>query len=323
MKRLLTAISLAGLLALVGTASASAATDPQREATSANWSGYVASGAQFSSVSGSWVEPALKCGSADTYSAFWVGLGGTQSTALEQVGTQANCTNGSSRHIAWWELLPAAPVNFSIDIHPGDHMTAKVTVNGTKVTMALTNTTTGQSASKTLQTDQTDVSSAEWIAEAPSQCDGSGDCQPLPLADFGTVGFTDSSATAGGHTGGISDSRWSSQAVTLGSSQLISYSPGGADGAGATASALSGDGSSFSVTYQPVASATAGDGSSSGEGIGSGDGSGSVVPIVPGMGDGGGGYGYGGGGYGGYGGDGYGGGYGGYGYGGGYGVYGI
>ena len=35
-----------------------------------------------------------------------------------------------------------------------------------------------------------DTSSAEWIAEAPSQCDGSGSCQPLPLADFGTVQFT-------------------------------------------------------------------------------------------------------------------------------------
>ena len=56
-----------------------------------------------------------------------------------------------------------------------------------------------------------DTSSAEWIAEAPSQCDSTSSCTPLPLADFGTVQFTGASATANGHTGSIDDSNWSSQ----------------------------------------------------------------------------------------------------------------
>ena len=95
--------------------------------------------------------------------------------------------------------------------------------------------------------DNPDASSAEWIAEAPSQCDGSG-CQPLPLADFGKVSFSNSTATANGHTGTISDSNWSSQAV-----QLDGGSGGGfvSDTSSATAvpSSLSSDGSSFSVSY--------------------------------------------------------------------------
>ena len=48
-----------------------------------------------------------------------------------------------------------------------------------------------------------DISSAEWIAEAPSTCSqGLSSCTPLPLADFGTVQFTSASATTtDGHTG--------------------------------------------------------------------------------------------------------------------------
>ena len=54
--------------------------------TSANWAGYAvdsgdpaagAAPAVFTSVSGSWTQPAVECPrSGTTYSAFWVGLGG-------------------------------------------------------------------------------------------------------------------------------------------------------------------------------------------------------------------------------------------------------
>jgi hypothetical protein len=96
-----------------------------------------------------------------------------------------------------------------------------------------------------------DASSAEWIAEAPSACDGSGSCQPLPLSDFGTVQFSSATATAGGHTGTISDPTWSAQAVALGSSGASDVSYGSGSGsAGANPTSLSSDGASFSVAYQ-------------------------------------------------------------------------
>jgi hypothetical protein len=310
---------------------ATADTVAPQASVSQNWAGYVAgdssSGTQYSSVSGSWVQPAAKCGSGQTYSAFWVGLGGSgdQSGSLEQTGTQSDCTaDGGTDYYAWYELVPAAPVRLDLAIHPGDQINAKVSVNGTNVTVSLSDETTGQSSNQTLQMDNLDTSSAEWIAEAPSTCDSSGGCQPLPLANFGTVQFSNASATTtDGHTGTISDSDWAAQPVTLGGgSSDVSYD-GQSSNAGAAPSTLSPDGSSFSVSYQG-AGATSGSSTGSDGSGGYGDGSGGY-----GYGGGSGGYGYGsgsggygyGGGSGGYG-DGYGGGYGG-GYPGGYGQYGY
>jgi hypothetical protein len=321
---LLATLSSAAALTGVSAGSASAATNTSSEAVSQNWAGYVvgnsSTGSGFSNVSGSWVQPSVTCTSGQQdYSAFWVGLGGSSSgsQALEQVGTQADCTSGGgTSYYAWYELVPAAPVQLGLAVHPGDHISAKVDVSASDVTVALTDQTTGQSATKNLQMSDPDTSSAEWIAEAPSECDGSGGCQPLALSDFGTVDFTGASATSGGHTGSISDSDWTAQPVALGSSgaQDASYATGQST-AGANPSSVSTDGSSFSVAWQQSAG-----GSSASQTGGASGGSGDNGYGNGGYGYGGdpsgnGGYGYGDGGYpGGYGG--YGGyGYGGYGYG--------
>jgi hypothetical protein len=321
-----------------------------QQATSANWSGYVvggsASGAasgsrqRFSSVSGSWVQPTAKCTGGSTYSAFWVGLGGSnqtgadasgfgqspsgpgqssatgaasgQSDSLEQAGTEADCSSGgAASYFAWYEIVPAAPVKLGLAVRAGDHISTKVTVTGSSMVVAMSNQTTGQSTSKTLATNNPDTSTAEWIAESPSQCDGSGSCTPLPLTDFGNVSFTSASVTGtDGHNGTISDPAWSAAAVNLnpaasssglGGAQFASTSSSGA----ATPSSLSSDGSSFSVAWSSATGQT-----STGGGSGNGAGSGSADPYGYGSGGSGG---YGSGGYGGYG---YGGG-GGYGYGGG------
>jgi hypothetical protein len=301
-------------------ATASAATVAQQAAVSQNWAGYVAGGTQFSSVSGSWVQPTATCNSGQTYSAFWVGLGGSgdQSSALEQTGTQADCTaDGATDYYAWYELVPAAPVKLDLAIKPGDHISAKVSVSGTNVTVSMTDQTTGQSTTKSLRMDSPDISSAEWIAEAPSACDGSGSCQTLPLSDFGTVEFTSATATANGHTGTISDPDWSAQPVELGGSGASDISYGSASGASsATPSSLSADGSSFSVAAQSGSGSGSG---STGAARGAGDyGYGYGNGGYPGDGSG---YGYGGYPGDGYGQYGYGGGDGGYGYGDGYGLF--
>jgi hypothetical protein len=296
-KRVLPTLALSGVIALAtagtgATTTASAATqEVVQENVSQNWAGYVvgtSDGQNFSSVSGSWVEPSATCTSGDGHAAFWVGLGGSgQSNSLEQTGTEVDCTgSGQATQFAWYELVPSAPVKLDLAIHSGDHISARVTVNGTNVTVALSDSTTGASATRALQMSDPDTSSAEWIAEAPSQCDQTlQSCQPLDLTDFGTVNFSDATATAGGHTGTISDSAWSPEAVEL----------GGNDAAGAQPSSTNAAGSSFSVSYT-ANSADAGGSADAGSGEGA---------------------------YPGYGGGGYGGGYpAGYGYGGGYGGYG-
>ena len=325
--RIIPILAATAACALGAVPTASAATTNVQQAASGNWSGYVAgssssssSGTRFKSVAGSWVAPNANCtstGSGSGYSAFWVGLGGAgQTQALEQAGTEANCAaNGQASYYAWYELVPSAPVRVNLSVHPGDHISTRVTVQGPSVNVSLSNQTTGQSFSKQLTMSNPDVSSAEWIAEAPSSCDGSASsCTPLPLTNFGTVNFTSASATTtDGHTGSISDSNWSTAAVSLtpGASTSgfggVGLSTGQSFGS-ATPSALSSNGSSFSVTYSADSS-----GAAPGTGTGQGGGYGYGYGGDPGYGYGGGGYG---GGYG-YGGDpgyGYGGGPG-YGYG--------
>jgi hypothetical protein len=272
--RLLTTFAATAAVTGAAAATASAATVAQQAAVSQNWAGYVAGGTQFSTVSGSWVQPAAKCGSGQTYSAFWVGIGGSgdQSSALEQTGTQADCSaGGSTDYYAWYELVPAAPVKLDLAIKPGDHISAKVSVSGSNVTVSLSDQTTGQSTTKTLQMDSPDASSAEWIAEAPSACDGSGSCQTLPLSDFGSVQFTSATATANGHTGTISDPNWSAEPVQLGGAGASDVSYGGdQSSAGATPTSLSSDGSSFSVAYQATSPASGAADGSGDNGYGSG-----------------------------------------------------
>ncbi len=257
-KLLLTSAAAACCAALAaGVPAASAAT----EASSENWGGYeVTNGSSnFSAVSGGWVQPTARCTSqSPTYSAFWVGLGGggQSSSALEQIGTQSDCTgNGTAQYYAWYELVPKAPVRLDMKIIPGDRTYARVTVSGTTVRLSLDDQTTGASVRKTLQMSNPDTSTAEWVAEAPSQCMSSMQgCTPLPLADFGSVKFTNAYATSGGRTGSIS--AWTTQAISLApsSSNLYSYygygQPAPSNTAGAQPSSLSSNGTDFSVSYE-------------------------------------------------------------------------
>jgi hypothetical protein len=260
----LVALVAVAVAALAGAGRAAAATVESQ--TSSNWAGYATTSpdpstpARFSSVSGSWTQPAASCvrGSAG-YAAFWVGLGGygDSSQALEQVGTESNCSaRGHAAYDVWYELVPAAPVTINMVVRPGDAITASVGVTGSTVSVRIANTTRGTVFTKTLTMPVTpDVASAEWIAEAPSTCTSSGSCTPLPLANFGSASFTSATATtADGHTGTISDPAWAATAVTLQGTTAgrFRFSTPLAV-ANAIPGALSGDGSAFSVAWQQAA----------------------------------------------------------------------
>jgi Peptidase A4 family len=214
---------------------------------SKNWSGYIASGTTFSSVSSTWVQPSASCTSATTASAFWVGLGGASpsSPGLEQIGTSADCVRGRTSTYAWWEILPAAATWIPVAVSPGDTVTASVSVADTTTSFSLTNVTTGATFVTQETVSQPALDSAEWIAEAPSSCYGSlQNCTVLPLASFGSVAFGAAAATSvAGHAGTISDAGWTFDSVRL----------AGNNGGSATPSELSADGTSFNVAFQPVA----------------------------------------------------------------------
>jgi hypothetical protein len=154
---------------------------------STNWSGYAATGATFTSVSASWLQPAGTCTSKSAYSAFWVGLDGFKSKSVEQTGSEVDCQSGSPVYYAWYEMYPGPSITFSNHVAPGDDFSASVTASGTAFTLTLTDTTEGWTRTENKSLKSAKKSSAEVIAEAPC-CTSKGAI--LPLTDFGTVSFT-------------------------------------------------------------------------------------------------------------------------------------
>jgi len=206
---------------------------------SSNWAGYAlrskdpAAPVNFTRVVGSWRQPATKCNwfDTDSLSAFWVGLGGYNggSQVLEQIGTDADCNPlGPPSYYGWYELVPGPPISFAMKIEPGDVMTASVSVKGKLVFLELRNETRGLLAVKVASSTNLDLSSAEWIAEAPSACWGTA-CRPVPLANFGTVAMSRVEATGNGHRGGLADDTWDAVPIQLlsGGTQTIFPSPQG------------------------------------------------------------------------------------------------
>jgi hypothetical protein len=268
------ALVLAGLAAFAASlASAASATTTVRQDTiristirhdsisSANWAGYgitsLPFGAtkSFTNVAGTWVQPAVTCtaNTAPSYSAFWVGLGGLTETssALEQTGTESNCgANGTATYDAWYEIIPAPPVRVKLAVRPGDTVAAVVTVSGKTVKFRLQNLTLHTVVNKQVKMKSPDLSSAEWIAEAPSTCTDSNHCTTLPLANFGTVSFIGAAATASKHTGLIADTAWNQDTIELDARQgSFGNFTGGNTSASAIPSPLTSYGG-FSVAWQ-------------------------------------------------------------------------
>jgi Peptidase A4 family len=214
---------------------------------SPHWAGYVdtTATASFSEVQATWVQPLVRCDRPGSSVAFWIGLGGATARAdgLEQIGTTADCSGDLlPSYSAWYELIPApaVPVELPITVEPGDTLSATISARDRTITLAIRDVTTGDAFSATQSAVRhLDLSSAEWIAEAPSFCIIH--CVPLPLANFGTVTFKDAVASASGHTGTIDDAAWSAAPIKLTTAR---------DAPSAAASHLSADGGSFSVRWR-------------------------------------------------------------------------
>lgn len=204
-----------------------------RHSTSTNWSGYVTTGARYTSVSGTWTEPSATCAAGQTaYSSFWVGIDGDTTNTVEQTGTDADCSSGTPTYYAWYEMYPKYPVNLSYTVRPGDTVSASVTTDGAgHFTLTITDGTRGWSYTTHQYLKKARLGSAEWIAEAPSSSSG-----VLPLADFGTVAF--SRCYANGAS--ISANPSPDEIVMVTSAGTVKAQP----------SALSSSGTAFSVAWK-------------------------------------------------------------------------
>jgi hypothetical protein len=208
--------------------------------TSSNWAGYVDVGrsGSFTDVRASWIEPSISCSpslSPKNDDSFRIGLDGvtTTSKTVEQTGTEGICKGTTVRYDAWYEMYPKYAV-WALPVDAGDQISAEVAwVGGMKFVLTLTDTTSGRRLHKTPSAPLKAVrSSAEWVAENPAECNNY-------LENFGTVTFSDASATKNGITGGIG--AFANQAITM-----IAHN----HGVMSQPSALGGNGSSFSVAWR-------------------------------------------------------------------------
>ena len=189
---------------------------------SSNWAGHAAlprTGSAFDSVSGTWVVPAATCTAGrETFSAVWVGLGGYAGRArgLEQIGSEQDCARtAQARYGTWLEIVPAAPVALPVRVRPGDVVSASTTISRGVATLRIRDLTSGARYSTTRRIAPVDVSSADWIVEAPSACSPNGGCNTLPLADIATVRFLAATATANGATRSAGSAAWRDETLEL------------------------------------------------------------------------------------------------------------
>jgi hypothetical protein len=220
-------VAFAAALTAVSAVGAAGATPvspqaPTQPVYGPTWAGYDAIAAApvgglrsyFTTVTGAWTQPAASCsGGESAQASVWIGLGGVLDTSAVygplQIGTDSDCEHGRAVTFAWWETYPEPLVRMRLPVAAGDQLAATVSIDASgSPTLTLDDHTSGGSFSKVLHgihVRALATNSAEWIVEGPSQ-------RGADLTDFGSVSFTDATATqagpAGVHTGSIDDPAW-------------------------------------------------------------------------------------------------------------------
>jgi Peptidase A4 family len=184
-------------------------------------------------VVGTWVQPSAICAAGESsWSSPWVGIDGNNSSTVEQVGTDTDCSRGNPFYYAWYEMYPKSLVQIPMTVTPGHTYTGEVTsTNASTYTMKLTDNTTGATFQTTQTSKKAKRTSVEWVMEGPS----SG-----LLTNFSSVSFSQASATISGKTGTIA-SIGGADAITMVNSQGLTR---------ALPSALGTFGNSFSVAWK-------------------------------------------------------------------------
>jgi hypothetical protein len=207
-----------------------------------NWSGYadIASTAQtFTKVSGAWTAPSVTCSAEDQVTSNWVGLDGFNSNSVEQLGTVGWCYRGTPIYYTWYEMFPAAPVQVSTALKPGDKISASVTRTGTSYALKLTDATTAGnniSVTKTCALTKCKDTSAEWISERPAfNTTGT-----VPQAHYNAFKITSGAQTSSGTAGTIGSGPGVNAITMIDSTQAYNLN---------TVSGLTG-GNSFSTTWK-------------------------------------------------------------------------
>jgi hypothetical protein len=215
--------------------------------TSHNWSGYAATGAGYTGVTGTWTVPQPRVSGAPGVGATWVGIGGVTGHDLIQAGTQDVAAGGGQAQFQTWiEMLPQASQQVPLAVEPADSVTVSINEQGAGTgvwQISMKNNTSGQTYQTSVNYTSSE-SSAEWIEEAPSGSSG-----VLPLDQFNSVSFSAASATQNGQPVDLTQA--SAQAITMlnGNNQAL-----------AVPSGIGSDASSFSVARTSAPATTGNNG---------------------------------------------------------------
>ena len=174
---------------------------------SLNWSGFAQQSSisnpldgYVSSVKAEWVVPTLTCdpSAPEATASVWVGIDGfTTGTTVEQVGTQLSCgSDGVASYQPFYAMYPDPSVTFALAVRPGDRVRGQVSYASGKFTLSLSNLTTGASYTTAQTNALAPRRSGEYIVEARTLSGGI-----TPLANFGTVTFTNTAMTLSQKTG--------------------------------------------------------------------------------------------------------------------------
>ncbi|KAJ6506133.1 acid proteinase [Mycena vulgaris] len=168
--------------------------------TSSNWAGagMESPANTYQSVTGTLVVPHLRPATGGASTGFyggssWVGLDGmTCKTSLMATGIDFTYFNETVFANAWTEVYPNPGVSMAMTVNAGD--TIKLTVTATSTTTGtavVENLSNGQSSTVSLTTPSPMcLENAEWIVE-----DFQESTFLIPFANFGSITFTDASAT--------------------------------------------------------------------------------------------------------------------------------
>lgn len=191
-------------------ASPDSASNDKHTVYSDNWGGAVhsspPSGSKFTAVSARMTVPKATLpndGSTQSSASAsaWVGIdGSTYTKAILQTGIDLTVdASGAVEYTAWYEWYPDYAYDWTgLEIHAGDELEMSVEATSpNEGTAVINNLSTGQRVSKTLSAPQADATlagqNAEWIVEKYLY-----NGQPVRLANFGSVHFTDLRAETSG-----------------------------------------------------------------------------------------------------------------------------
>jgi hypothetical protein len=212
--------------------------------TSLNWSGYSVASDPASAqphvfgINASWIVPKVTVSATDAYSSAWIGIGGQQDKTLIQAGTEHDSINGQEYYSVWYEMLPQTAVTITnMILSPGDTITASIDLLDPvqdEWAIRITDATNGQEFIQSCCIIyNSSMLTGEWVVERPTVAN-----QLSPLADFGSITFTDAYAKVSNSVGVMGSFPISK--FTMHNNQYVALT---------TVSSISANGSSFTVDY--------------------------------------------------------------------------